>query len=391
MDSKTASSAKKPVIVQILPALQSGGVERGTVDVAKAIKDAGFESIVISNGGVLTYNLHDIGVEHIKLEVNSKNPFKIFRNAKKIIKIIEKYQVDLIHVRSRAPMWSAYFACKKTGTKLVSTVHGTYSLNFPLKKFYNAVMLKADAVIAVSNFIKNYIIQNYLDERKIAKEDFLKKITVIQRGVDLYHFNDDLVSKNRVIDLMQKWQLPLDKKIILMPARFTSWKGHEFLISALRKVKSDFLCVMVGSDHGHENFRKEIEQKIIDNNLHGKVQMVGLCKEMPLAYSMSQLVMCPSVRPEAFGRIPIEAQAMKKVIIATKIGGALETVIDEKTGFLVEVGDEEKLASLIDEVLNMSNEQLQEMGKAARKNVEENFSNKKLCDDTIAVYKRVLK
>ena len=251
---------KKPVVMQILPALENGGVERGTIDIAKALKKDGFEPIVVSSGGVLVYQLKEAKIKHIKLLTNSKNPFTIHSNIAKIAELIREHNVDVVHVRSRAPMWSAYFACKKTGAKLVSTVHGTYSLNFlwwkifPLKRLYNSLMLKADEIIVVSNFIKDYLITNYKQKDKYFP---MEKITVIQRGVELNYFNFSKVSKNRIIDLSKKWHLPDDKKIILMPARFTEWKGHEFLIDALTKVKHNFLCVLVGSDHGHKQFRKK--------------------------------------------------------------------------------------------------------------------------------------
>jgi glycosyltransferase involved in cell wall biosynthesis len=388
MENKSEQS--KPVIMQILPALESGGVERGAIDIAKALKKADFEPIVVSNGGILVYQLNEAKIKHITLRVNSKNPLTIFSNIRKIVELIKENNVDIVHVRSRAPMWSAYFACKETGTKLVSTVHGTYSLNFlfwkvfPLKKIYNSIMLQADSIIVVSQFIKEYLGQNYQDKNKSFPAE---KITVIQRGVELDYFNFEKVSKTRIIDLSKKWNLPDDKKIILMPARFTEWKGHEFLIEALTKVKNNFLCVLVGSDHGHKKFRKKIENKIVKNNLEGKVKVVGICKDMPSAYAISNVVICPSVKPEAFGRIAIEAQATSRIIISTKIGGSLETIIDGKTGFLVEVGESQKLAELIDQVLNFSDEKAQEIGIAARKNVEEKFSNQKMCDDTIKVYR----
>ena len=383
---------KKPVVMQIIPALESGGVERGVIDVVKALKKNDFEPIVISKGGVLVYQLKEAEIKHFALSVHSKNPLIIFLNIKKIVKIIQENQVDVVHVRSRAPMWSAYFACKKTGVKLVSTIHGTYSLNlfnwkaFPLKRIYNAMMLKADSIIVVSNFIKKYLAENYQE----ICGNFLEKVSVIQRGADLGYFNYSKVSKNRIIDLSKKWNLPEDKKIILMPARFTSWKGHEFLIDALTKVQNDFFCVMVGSDHGHKKFRKKIENKIVKENLAGRIKIVGLCKDMPAAYAVSHLAVCPSIRPEAFGRISIEAQASSKIIIATKIGGSLETVIEGKTGFLVDVGDAEKFAQLIDKTLSMSKLEADEMGIAARKNIEENFSNEKMCNETIRVYKFLL-
>lgn len=386
--------SKKFVIMQLLPSLESGGVERGTIDIAKALKKENFEPIIVSNGGVMTYQLREAKIEHIELPVNSKNPITIFLNIKKLVDLIHQHKVDIVHVRSRAPMWSAYFACKKTNTKLISTVHGTYSLNFLkwkvffLKKIYNQLILKADSIIAVSDFIKKYIIENYQDKTNTLLSE---KIVVIQRGVDLEYFDIAKVSKNRLIDLMKKWNLPEDKKIILMPARFTAWKGHEFLIDALTKVKGDFCCVMVGSDHGHKKFRKRLEAKIIKENLAGKIKIVGPCKDMPTAYAISHFVVCPSIRPEAFGRVAIEAQSSNKVIIATKIGGSLETIIDGKSGFLVEVGDVENFAMLIDKVLNMPKAELDVMQDFARKHVMKNFSNKKMCDKTIDAYKDLLK
>lgn len=384
---------KKPVVMQILPALQSGGVERGAVDIAKALKKADFESIVVSKGGILVYQLREAGITHITLPVHRKNPLTIFLNIKKIVDLINQHRVDIVHVRSRAPMISAYFACKKTGTKLVSTVHGTYSLNllnwkvFPLKRIYNAMMLKADAIIAVSGFIKKYLLQNY--PKEIANFS-PEKITVIHRGAEIEYFNSNRVSKNRLIDISKNWNLPEDKKIILLPARFTAWKGHEFLIEALLKVKNDFLCVMAGSDHGHKKFRKKIEARIIKEGLAGKIKIVGICKDMPAAYAIAHLVISSSIKPEAFGRIAIEAQAAGKVLIATNIGGTLETVIDGETGFLVDVGDVEKFAELIDKVLDMPKSEADKIGVAAHKNVAENFSNQKMCDETIKLYKSLL-
>jgi glycosyltransferase involved in cell wall biosynthesis len=383
--------SKPKVIMQILPSLENGGVERGVVDITKELKKQGFAPIVLSKGGMMTYQLREAKIEHITLDVKTKNPIKIFRNINKIAKIIEENKVDLVHARSRAPMISAYFACKKTNVKLISTVHGSYSINlykwknFPLKRMYNAVMLKADYVIAVSHFIKNYIIENY---QPFEKTNLLDKLQVVARGADLKYFSAESISINRAIDLSQKWSLPEDKKIILFPARITAWKGHEFLIEALKKIKSDAVCIFVGSDHGHKKFRKKLEQKIIAENLAGKIKFVGVCKEMPVAYSLANLVISASVKPEAFGRVAIEAQAMKKIVIATNIGGSLETIIDKKTGFLVENKNSDMLASLIDEVLSMPKEKSDEICANARKNVEDNFSNQKMCDEMVKIYKK---
>jgi glycosyltransferase involved in cell wall biosynthesis len=383
------SQNQSPTILQILPGLESGGVERGTIDVANALKKEGFTAMVSSKGGALVAQLEDLGIKHLTLPVHSKNPFVIYKNIQRLVEVIQKYQVDIIHVRSRAPMWCAYFACKKTNIKLVATVHGTYSLKcwkwsiFAPKRIYNEIMLKADKIIVVSNFIKGYLAKNY-------PVNVEHKTTTINRGADLDYFDIEKVSKERLENLRGKWNLPEDRKIILMPARFTAWKGHEFLIDALEKAHGDFLCIMIGSDHGHEKYRQRLEQRIIDTGLSKKIQIVGMCNDMPAAYALSDFVVFPSVRPEAFGRISIEAQSCKRIVIATNIGGARDTVIDGKTGFLVEPFAVIEFAKLIDRALEIGKEEADVIGAAGRKNVEDNFSNEKMCGDTLGVYRSLL-
>lgn len=379
----------KKTILQILPALQSGGVERGTIDVAKAIKESGHKSLVMSKGGRMVKELKKEGIKHIELDVATKNPIKIFLNYSKISKILKKHKVDLVDIRSRAPMWSAHRACRNNNVKIVSTVHGPYSIgeNFVIKffkKLYNGKMLKSDLVIVVSNFIKEYVTHNYnYDESKIR---------VIHRGVDIEKFNEKNITKKSIRSLIQKWGLEDEKrKVILMPARFTSWKGHEFLIDALSKIKNDnFVCLLVGSNHGHEDYQFRLQNKINSLELGNKIKIFGVCEDMPVAYFISDFVICPSVKPEAFGRIPIEAQAMKKVIIATRIGGALETVIENKSGFLIEPNEVEDFSNLMSVLLEFDVDKLYDIGEVGRKNVVRNFSNKKMIFDTLKVYEELL-
>jgi len=383
--------------MQILPSLISGGVERGVIDISKAVDKAGFESIVVSNGGPMMQQFNGSKVKHIKLPLHSKNPFTIYFNIKRLAKIIIEYKVDLVHIRSRSPGWSTYFACKKIAKtkqiKMISTVHGSHSLNLFGKKIskwklqYNAIMLKPKFIIAVSNSIKNYIYQNYS-----VVDDFAnKKIEVIHRGVDLDYFCNNKVLQSRIVQLVEKWDLPDDKQIIMLPARITGWKGHEFLISALAKVRNqNFFCIMVGSMQGHEKFAKKLEQKIKENNLEGKIKIVGETKDMPAAYLVCDMVISSSVRPEAFGRIAIEAGAMGRIIIATNIGGSLETVIDGQTGFLVEVNNVNKLSEIIDKVLTMEKAHKEEIQHRAIEHISSNFSNQKMTDKTIEFYRQIL-
>ncbi len=383
-------------IAQVIPALNSGGVERGVVDLAKAIKQEGYNSIVISSGGILTYQLREAGITHINLAVNSKNPITIFRNIAKLANIIKEHKINILHIRSRAPMFSGYFAAKKTGCKLVSTIHGSYSTNLIfqdsiIKKYYNSLIYCADRVIAVSQFVKNLSISNYQNlNHRFFNPEKLQDIAVVHRGVDLKYFNSEAIKKNAIIELIRKWQIPEDKKIIIMPARITGWKGHEFLLNALARVSGDFFCVFIGSDHGHEKLRVKLEKKAINLGLGGKVKFVGNCKEMATAYTLSYLVISASIRPEAFGRIAIEAQASNRLVIATNIGGSLETIIDNSTGFLVEVNNIEALALKIDEALNLPADKYLAITANARNHIIANFSNDKMYEQTIAIYRNLL-
>ena len=387
-------SDKNPkTIMQILPALNSGGVERGVIDISKAVAVAGFKSIVVSSGGPMISHLNGSKVVHIKLPLASKNPLTIYLNIQRLEKIIKDHQVDLVHIRSRAPAWSAWKACQNVGCQMISTVHGPYSMNLigrkisKLKTKYNSIMLRPKYIIAVSAFIKNYIYQNYAATENLSE----KQIESIHRGVDLNYFSNTKVPGSRIVQLVEGWDLPDDKQIIMLPGRITGWKGHEFLISALAKVKNpNFFCIMVGSLKGHEKFAKKLEQKIKENNLEGRVKIVGETKDMPTAYLVSDLVISSSVKPEAFGRVVIEAGAMGRIVIATNIGGSLETIIENKTGFLVEVGNVSRLTEVIDQVLAMEKSRKEEMGQNATKHIAENFSNQKMLDATINLYKRIL-
>jgi len=384
---------KKLTVLQVLPSMTSGGVERGVLEIHKALTDKGYESLVASSGGKMTYNIDYIGGKHITLPLKSKNIFTIWRNIKRLEKIIKKYNIDILHARSRAPAWSAYFACKKTGCKFVTTIHGNYSIGKgiygKLKRKYNSVMAMGDRVIVISKYIKNYAEKNYKIFRKKVSEH---KVDIIHRGVDIELFDPDKVKPHRIIKLQQKLNLPDDRKIIMLPGRLTSWKGQEYLIDALTKVKNkNYFCLIVGDEKGHKNYKKRLENKIIANKLRGFVSLETHISDMSAGYMFADIVISASTRGEAFGRVAIEGQAMKRTVIATAVGGSLETVIDGKTGWLVPVNNAEKFAETIDKVLNLSERQRILMGNRARKHIEENFSKKQMCEKIIKVYQKVLK
>lgn len=377
---------KDTKILQILPELGSGGVERGTIEVANAIQQAGGQALVASAGGKMVDDLLKTGARHFQLPLASKNPFTMWGNSQRIKKIIKDEQVDIIHARSRAPAWSAYYAAKATNTPFMTSFHGVYNgYDNSLKRGYNSIMTKGVRTIAVSNFIGRHVGQHYT----INPET----IRVIHRGADVDYFSPEKVNGTRVMELFKQWGAPEDIPIILMPGRLTRWKGQHVLLEALNHIPHrNFFCVLLGETGKHPAYVKELEKKAMEYHLQGHLRMVGVTQQMRAAYSAADIVISPAIEPEAFGRVPVEAQAMGKPIIATSHGGAMETVItgENGTGWLVEPGDAKGLAIAIEEALNLPDEAKFVIAERARQHVIENFSTQAMCSKVLGVYEEVL-
>lgn len=371
-------------VLQVVPSLVSGGVERGTLDVAKALVNNNFRSIVISSGGALVSPLQESGSEHVKLKVASKSPISIVNNYRNISRILQEEKVDIIHARSRAPAWSAYMAARNTDTRFITTFHGIYNFSTAFKKFYNSIMVRGERVIAVSEFVKRHILENYS-----ANPD---NIRVINRGVDYNYFNPENFSKEMLEKLKDKYHISQSYPIILFPARMTSWKGHMVLIDALNKIRDhEFCCLIVGDLSKHPNFNKRVSDKISELKLQSKVKVFGPESDMMSLYGFADIVISASIEPEAFGRVVVEAQSMEKLVIATNIGGAAETIEDEKTGFHVKPSDAMDLAEKIKYCLTiLGSTKAQEMSINARKSAIEKFSLELMISKTLDIYKELL-
>ena len=366
-------------VMQVLPGLVTGGVERGTIDIAIAVAKAGGKSIVVSSGGPMTLELERNGINHFQLPVDSKNPFVMIKNIKKLQNLILTENINITHARSRAPAWSAWRAAIETNTSFVTTFHGTYSYNNWLKRQYNSIMTKGERVIAISNFIAGHILKNYGVPRK--------QIRVIPRGIDLEKYNPSNISHERIIKLAHKWRMPDDKRIIMLPGRLSRWKGHRVFIEAIKILqRADVQCLIVGSDRNQENYRNELQDHIIQLGLHNKIHVVGHCDDMPAAYMLTDLVISASTDPEAFGRVAIEAQALGRLVIGTNHGGSKESIFNEKTGWLVEPNDPIELAFCLNDILNVTNEKRAEIAKNAMNHARQYYSKETMCSKTLDVY-----
>lgn len=383
-EEKLCRADGRPVtILQVLPSLIGGGAERGAIDVAAAIQRAGGRAIVASEGGPMVRELERAGVVHITLPLAPKNPVAIWRNKRRLIGLIRDERVDIVHARSRGPAWSAYRAARRVGIPFVTTFHAAYKGRSAIKMRYNSVMAKGDRVIAISHFIAQHIQENYgLDPARLR---------VIPRGIDLSKFSPDKVSAERKIKLVSQWAVPDDQPVILMPARFSRIKGHALLIEALGRIgRGDIRCVMAGDDGRKPEYRAELVKLIHTRNLDSVVRLVPQTNDMPAAYSLATVVVAPSTVPEGFGRVPVEAQAMGRPVIASDLGGFRETIVDGVTGLLVPVGDVEKLAAAIEAALAATSEELAGLAAEAVANVQRNFTRERMCADTLNVYRELL-
>lgn len=372
---------QKKTILKVVPALNSGGVERGIVEIARQVVESGDNSIIVSSGGKLVPQLEAAGAKHIELNVASKNPFTIWRNIQKLVDIIKEHNVDIVHVHSRAPAWSCYKAAKITGARFVTTFHGIYNFYDPIKKYYNSIMTKGEVVIAVSEFVKKHIIENYNIDSK--------KIKVIHRGVDYEDFMPENFTEKDKEEYKDKYNAPLFTPILLLPARMTRWKGHLILIDALKEIKDiSFYCLLVGDMSKHPDYVEEIKDRIYKNRIQNRVQLFNDEINVSKLYNIADIVLSTSIEPEAFGRTIIEAQSMKKLVVATKLGGVLETVEDGVTGFHVQPKDVQDLAQKIKHAISLiDSDEYNRITEQARETVKSKFSLELMISQVLDVYK----
>ncbi len=374
--------SRAPVVLQVVPALNSGGVERGTVEIAGALGKANWGAVVASAGGTMENELDRAGARHVAMPLDRKNPFQIARNAIRLARLIEAENVALVHARSRAPAWSAFLAARYTKRPFVTTFHGAYREN-GLKHWYNLVMAKGDVVIAISDFLAAHARSHFgVDEERLV---------TIHRGVNTEIFDPTRVSAERMIQLANAWRLEDGKSVVLLPARLTRIKGQAVLLEALAQLgSSDVVAVLLGAEGDGGGYRREVDTLIQRHGLGAGVRIVPPCRDMPAAYMLADVLVSASTHPEGFGRTIAEAQAMGRPVIATDHGGAPEIVVRDETGWLVPPGDAASLAAALSAALGLEGWERNLLAARARENVARNFSLTRMCDETLAAYRRLL-
>ncbi|MBR0654825.1 glycosyltransferase family 4 protein [Plastoroseomonas arctica] len=373
---------RSPAILQILPALFTGGVERGTLEIAEAQVAAGFRALVASAGGPLVASLEALGARHVTLPLDSKAPWVMWRNAAALATLVKAEGVEIIHARSRAPAWSGLVAARRTGARLVTTYHGSYNENLWGKRLYNSVMARGDRVIAISRHIEALILARH--------EADPSKVRMIPRGVDPRAFDPGAVSPAQVAALRASWGVPEGRAVIMLPGRITRWKGQEVLVRAMAKLGGDSIALLVGDRDAKQAYARALEAEIAAAGLGDRVRLVGHAADMATALMAADVVVHASTEAEAFGRTVIEAQAMARPVIAADLGGPRETVEEGATGWRVPAGDVDALAEALRYVLALPAVARASIGRAARAAVLARYSTQAMQAATIAVYRELL-
>lgn len=385
---------KRPTILQIVPELDTGGAELSAIEIAGAIVKGGGRALVLTRGGRMARLVNEAGGELVEFPAATKNPVRIWLNARAIAQIVTREGVDLVHARSRAPAWSAKLAARRTNKPFVTTYHGAYGERSALKRAYNRVMADGDIVIANSKYTRDLVRLRYG-----TPED---RIRVIYRGVDGREFDPATVAPSRVEALRRAWGLAPETRVILQAARLTGWKGQSVLIAATRLLRErgdlgDTVVVLAGDAQGRDGYKAQLEDEIESAGLGGRVRLVGHVADMPAAYATAHLAVVASTEPEAFGRVGTESQIMGCPVIATAIGAPPETVLSvppvtegERTGWLVPPGDAEALADAIAAAVSLSAQDRSALGTRARAHVLRSFTLDAMCRQTLAVYDTLL-
>lgn len=385
--SAPVTARNNPAILQVIPALDAGGAERTTIDIAKALTGAGFRALVATQGGRLEPELAAAGGRAFHLPLDSKAPHTLLRNAARLARLIRREEVRLVHARSRAPAWSAWIAARASGVPFVTTYHGIYNASHALKRFYNSIMAKGDVVIANSQWTADHILREHGAPRG--------RIVVIHRGVDLERFDAGAVAPGRVQAMRARFGLAPGETAILLPGRLTRWKGQLVFVEALAQLArvgalGAAKAILAGDAQGRDAYVRELEQSIQANGLANSVRIADHISDMPAAYLACDIAVSASTDPEAFGRVAAEAGAMARPVVATGHGGARETVVDGLSGLLIPPGDAGALANALKTMLAMPDGARREMGARGRAHVAAHFSLERMCGDALAVYRGLL-
>ncbi|HWK98173.1 MAG TPA: glycosyltransferase [Pseudolabrys sp.] len=386
-------TATKPITVLIVvPTLDQGAAEHGAVELVRILKLAGHHAIVAARSGRLIGDVIKSGGEFIALDVASRNPLVILRNAIALMRIARQRDCDVIHALGRAGAWSAALAAKQRGIAFVTGWTKGFSESNPFKRFYNAVMARGDRVVATCDGIADLIHARYGTSRQ--------RLAVVPPSIDFAAFDPAAVTWERTSALRRAWGLAPETKVILVTGRIVRRKGHHVVVKAIKRLKdsglADFACVFVGEDRGRATYPGELWDLVLANGLMDHVRMAAPVRDMPAAYATATVVVSAAIQPEGVQRAILEAQAMARPVIVSDLAAGPDVVLatpavpdNRATGLRCPAGDEEALAAAVFRLLTMAEPARAAMGRRGRAWVIDRFDASVAAGRMLALYREL--
>lgn len=364
--------------LHLLPALEEGGVEQSVINTALLEKSLGILPTVVSCGGKMVDELAAAGIAHLSWPMASKNPLTIIRNSRRLATLIRERDIQIVHALSRAPAWSGYLACRQTRTPFITTFAGAYGHKNQLKRWYNSSMIRGAAVLVCSNFVRDHLVTVY----GVPSERI--------RMIPLWLPAAQAVSVTESAKFRHDYNISPENKLVAIVGRLTRWKGHESLIRAISLVEDQTTRLLIVGSPQRDGFEAELKSIARDVGITDRVIFTGGGRDKPgLAYSVADLVVSASTKPETFGLTMLEAASHGLPVVATAHGGALDLVVNQKSGFLVPPGDSAALAAGISNVLRLSPEAYAAMGAEARRHAAR-FTPDAVAPHLLELYRQLL-
>jgi len=381
--TRRAPEATPAVVLQVVPRLLPGGVERDAVEIAGAVAEAGATALVATSGGPLIGEVYRLGAKPIFLSLEGRGLFAIYRNAAQLARVMRRRKVDIVHVHAPAIAWSTMLAARRTGSFFVTTCRSTYPSSGSLARRYSEALVKGDRIIAVSEFVANFL--------RVQHPSAGARLRLVERGVDLARFDPERVTAERVVQLAHQWRLPDGVPVVMLPGRFAPEKGQDILIEAIARLTDrELFCVLAGFEVGHPGHRDALERRIAKLRLGARMHVADNCKDMPAAYMLADVVVAAAHAPGSSGRAILEAQAMGRPVVAIDHGNLRRQMDGGYMTWLTEPGDPARLAAAIGQALELPSTTRARLAPLAIANMAARYSKSAMLDATLKVYGELL-
>lgn len=376
--SDTTTASRPPSVLQLVPALDRGGIARAAIDSAAALVAAGGKALIAGGGQAMAGELRRLKVTHLDVALDADGLVAAYAGLRRLREAMAGREIDILHARSPATAWMARRLAREHGRRYVATAHAPSGAGAWTHRWLDEAQAAADRVIAVSDHVAHDLRQRHrLPEARLL---------TIRPGIHLDRFDPATVRPDRVIRLATQWRLPDDRRIVLFPARLSEDRGQARLVDALRELdRDDVHCLFVGGETPATAFERRLQALIEAKGLGGRAAIASYCEDMPAAYMLADVVVAGG-DGEGFSRVIAEAQAMGRPAVCDAAGGAVEAMVAQVTGWSAPPGVAAALARSLERALSLDAEARALLASRARAHIRERFSVERMGRETVALY-----